>query len=250
MLLIILFGGFNLIILIGILKTLILLGILVIIHEGGHFCIAKLCKVKVNEFSIGFGKALWSKQGKETKYSVRLIPLGGYVSLEGEDEHSDEEGSFSKASIWKKIAIVSAGAIVNILFGLIVYFILVSVHYGIEVAMNSTWNFMGALAESIKILFTGGTKIDDLAGPVGITAIVSQTSSLTDFVYLLSVISLSLGITNLIPIPPLDGGKLLLYIIEAIKRKPLKDEISLKIQMIGFSFIIGLSLFVLYKRGN
>ena len=234
-------------ILLGIIKTLILLGILVIIHEGGHFCIAKLCKVKVNEFSIGFGKALWSKQGKETKYSVRMIPLGGYVSLEGEDEHSDEEGSFSNSSVWKKLAIVSAGAIVNILFGLLVYFLLVTVHYGFEIALRSTGNFIVALGDSIKTLFTGGTKIDDLAGPVGITSIVSQTSSMTDFVYLLSVISLSLGITNLIPIPPLDGGKLLLYVIEAIKRKPLKEETSLKIQMLGFSFIIGLSLFVLYN---
>lgn len=62
-------------IILGIIKTLILLGILVIIHEGGHFVVAKLCKVRVNEFSIGFGKLLWSKQGKETKYSLRLIPL-------------------------------------------------------------------------------------------------------------------------------------------------------------------------------
>lgn len=194
-------------VILGIIKTLVLLGILVIIHEGGHFTVAKLCKVKVNEFSIGFGKLLWSKKKKETQYSIRLIPLGGYVSLEGEDEHSDEEGSFSKASIWKKIAIVSAGAIVNILFGLLVYFLLVAYHYGFEIALSSTGNFAGALANSIKILFTGGTTIDDLAGPVGITAIVSQTSSITDFIYLLSVISLSLGVTNLIPIPPLDRRK-------------------------------------------
>ena len=133
------------------------------------------------------------------------------------------------------------------MFGLLVYFLLVTVHYGFEIALRSTGNFIVALGDSIKTLFTGGTKIDDLAGPVGITSIVSQTSSMTDFVYLLSVISLSLGITNLIPIPPLDGGKLLLYVIEAIKRKPLKEETSLKIQMLGFSFIIGLSLFVLYN---
>lgn len=194
-------------IILGIIKTLILLGILVIIHEGGHFTVAKLCKVKVNEFSVGFGKILWSKQRKETTYSLRLIPLGGYVSLEGEEEHSDEEGSFSNAGIWKKIAIVSAGAIVNILFGLLVYFLLVAYHYGFEVALSSTGGFVGALANSIKILFTGGTTIDDLAGPVGITAIVTQTSSITDFVYLLSVISLSLGITNFMPIPPLDRWK-------------------------------------------
>lgn len=194
-------------ILLGIIKTLVLLGILVIIHEGGHFIVAKLCKIRVNEFSIGFGKILWSKQGKETKYSIRLIPLGGFVNLEGEEEQSDMEGSFSKANIWKKIAIISAGAIVNIIFGFIVYFILVTCHYGIQEAFSSTGKFATALANSIKVLFTGGTKIDDLAGPVGITAIVSKTSNISDFIYLLSVISLSLGITNLIPIPPLDRWK-------------------------------------------
>lgn len=62
-------------ILVAIIKTLVMLGILVIIHEGGHFLVAKLCKIKVNEFSVGFGKTLWSKMIKETKYSIRMIPL-------------------------------------------------------------------------------------------------------------------------------------------------------------------------------
>lgn len=234
-------------VIIAIAKTLVLLGILVIIHEGGHFAVAKLCKIKVNEFSVGFGKKIWSKQGKETKYSLRLIPLGGYVSMEGEDEYSEEEGSFSKAGILKKIAVVCAGPIVNIVFGLLIYFILVLINYGFNVALSSTVNFIGALGQSVKMLFTGGATIDDLSGPVGIASIVSQTSNVTDFIYLLSVISLSLGITNLLPIPPLDGGKLLLYLIEWVKRKPLKEETSLKIQMLGFVFIIGLSIFVMYN---
>ena len=66
------------------LKVIFLLGFLVGIHEGGHFLVAKLCKVKVNEFSIGFGPAILKWQGKETKYALRIIPLGGFVSLEGE----------------------------------------------------------------------------------------------------------------------------------------------------------------------
>lgn len=89
-------------------KIIFLLGLLVFIHEGGHFIVAKLCKVKVNEFAIGFGPTIWKKQGKETKYALRLIPLGGFVSMEGEEERSLEEGSFSKASIPKRIAIVVA----------------------------------------------------------------------------------------------------------------------------------------------
>lgn len=167
--------------------------------------------------------------------------------MEGEDEASEAEGSFSKASFWKKLAIVLAGPIVNIAFGFLVYFILISIKYGVQVAWSSTGAFLGALIDSIRIMVTGGMEMDDLAGPVGIGVIVSQTSGLTDFIYLLSVISLSLGISNLIPIPPLDGGKLLIYIIEVIKRKPLKEETSLKLQMLGFMFIIGLSVFVMYN---
>ena len=77
-------------------KIIFLLGFLVLIHEGGHFLVAKMCKVKVNEFAIGFGKILLQKQGKETKYSLRIIPLGGFCSMEGEEEESDAPGSFSK----------------------------------------------------------------------------------------------------------------------------------------------------------
>ena len=94
--------------LINAIKVIFLLGLLVFIHEGGHFLVAKLCKVKVNEFAIGFGPTIWKKQGKVTKYAIRLIPLGGFVSMEGEEERSENEGSFSKASIPKRIAIVVA----------------------------------------------------------------------------------------------------------------------------------------------
>ena len=108
------------------LKVIILLGFLIFIHEGGHFLVAKLCKVKVNEFAIGFGPTIWKSKNTETKYALRLIPLGGFVSMEGEEERSDKEGSFSKTSIPKRIAIVVAGGMVNIVFGLLVYFILVA----------------------------------------------------------------------------------------------------------------------------
>ena len=113
-------------ILITIVKIVFILGFLVLIHEGGHFLTAKLCGIKVNEFAIGFGPTVWRKQGKETKYALRLIPVGGFVSMVGEEERSEEEGSFSKASIPKRIAVVAAGGLVNIVFALIVYFVLMT----------------------------------------------------------------------------------------------------------------------------
>ena len=83
-------------------KIIVLLGFLIFIHELGHFTVAKLCKVKVNEFAIGFGPTIWKKQGKETKYAIRLIPLGGFVSMEGEEEQSENEGSFLKQVFQKE----------------------------------------------------------------------------------------------------------------------------------------------------
>lgn len=241
-------------------KIIFLLGFLILIHEGGHFCVAKLCKVKVREFSIGFGKVIWQKQGKETKYSIRIMPLGGFCDMEGEAEESDAEGSFSKASVWKRMAIVVAGATVNIVFGIIVYFILIStvglqfadpardtvlnrIYYGAK----GTGEFILSIFDSIKMLFTGDLVTDQMVGIVGISDIVVKTSGIANYIYLLAVISVSLGVTNLLPIPALDGGKLLILLIEVVRRKPMKLETEAKIQLIGFSILLALSLFVTYN---
>ena len=236
------------VILINILKIVFLLGFLILIHEGGHFLVAKLFKVKVNEFAIGFGPCIWSKQGKETKYAIRLIPLGGFVSMEGETEESETENSFTKASIPKRIAIVAAGAIVNIIFGLLTYFILIAIIYkDIGLAFEATGGFAVSLVQSIQMLFTGSVGVNDLTGPVGISEIVTQTVGIANYIYIIALVSVSLGITNLLPIPALDGGKILLLIIEAIRRKPLKQETEIQIQLIGFSLLIALSLIVTYN---
>lgn len=240
-------------------KIISLLGFLIIIHEGGHFLVAKLCKVKVNEFSIGFGKTIWKKQGKETLYSIRLIPLGGFVQMEGENEESEDKRAFSNVSISKRIAIVSAGAIVNIVFGILVYFVLVStvglqfVDPAKDTILNriyyggiQTKEFVLSLFESVKMLFTNGISADQMTGPVGISQIVVQTTTFTNYIYILSLISVSLGITNLLPIPALDGGKIVLLLIEVVTRKKIKVETEAVITMIGFVLIIGLALYVTY----
>lgn len=98
---------------------------IVIIHEGGHFVAAKLMKIKVNEFAIGMGPKIISFQRKETRYSVRLFPIGGFCAMEGEDEESDGEGSFSKKKVGARIFVVVAGAIMNLLLGFIIVLCLV-----------------------------------------------------------------------------------------------------------------------------
>lgn len=225
-----------------------MLGFLVLIHEGGHFCIAKLCKVRVNEFAIGFGPVLLSRTKGETKYALHAFPLGGYVSMEGEEEHSDAEGSFSNAGTLKKIAIVMAGGLVNIIFGLLVYFILiVSIRKSSTIACEATTKLIISIFQGLKQLFTGGVDVNQMMGIVGISDIVVKTSGLADFAYIVSLISVSLGLTNLLPFPPLDGGKVVIYIVEGILRKPIKEEIEIKIQTIGFALIILLSIYVTYN---
>ena len=241
-------------------KIIFLLGFLIIIHEAGHFLVAKLCKVKVNEFSIGFGKIIWKKQGKETLYTIRLIPLGGFVQMEGETEESTDKRAFSNVNIPKRLAIVVAGAAVNIVFGILVYFILVST-VGLEFAdpakdtfLNriyyggiQTKEFIISLIESVKMLFTSGLSTEQMTGPVGISQIVVQTTTFTNYIYILSIISVSLGVTNLLPIPALDGGKIIILLIEAIRRKKIKVETEAAITLVGFSILIALSLYVTYN---
>ena len=234
--------------LISALKIIILLGFLVLIHEGGHFLVAKLFKIKVNEFAIGFGPTIFTKEKGETKYALRLIPLGGFVSLEGEEEYSEKEGSFSKASIPKRIAIVAAGGLVNIVFGLLLYFAissisLNSIYYGIV----DTKEFVFSIIDSLRLLFTGSVGPDQMVGIVGISDIVVSTNGIMQYLYIMSLISASLGITNLLPLPPLDGGKIVIYLIEWVRRKPMKHETELKIQSLGFSLLIVLAIYVTYN---
>lgn len=226
-------------------KIVVILGFLVLIHEAGHFLVARLCKIKVQEFAIGFGPVIWKKETKNTKYAIRLIPLGGFVNMLGEEEQSDEEGSFSKASIPKRIAIVAAGGLVNIIFAILLYVILLWIITGnFIVAIGSSGDLVIAMWDTIKLLFTGGVSVDNLMGPIGISQVVAQTSGVIDFLYIMAIISVSLGFTNLLPFPPLDGGKILIYIIEAIRRKPMKQDFELKLQMLGFLVLITLSIYV------
>ena len=326
-------------VIITIIKVIFLLGFLIFIHEGGHFLVAKLCRVKVNEFAIGFGPKIFEKKGKETKYVLRLIPLGGFVNMEGEDTPSSEKGSFSETNIWKKIAIVFAGGFVNIVFGLSVYYILAITNgtffnnvvdytlenYGAEVsgilsgdeileingesvktreeivmALNTqnsniidvkinrqgqimdlkvelteenskyylgvvfkqieptlsqqfyyatlnTKEFIIALADNVKMIFTGNVSVDQMVGPVGISEQVAKTDNFVEFFYLMAVISLSLGVTNLLPFPPLDGGKIVMIAIEGVSRKKISEKVQINIQLFGMALLLTLSLYVTFN---
>lgn len=110
-----------------------------------------------------------------------------------------------------------------------------------------TKEFAFSIIENIKMIFTGGVSVDQMMGPVGISEVVAKTNGFREFIYMLALISLSLGVTNLLPIPALDGGKILILIIEAIRRKPLNEKTEINIQLIGFSILIALSLYITYN---
>lgn len=127
--------------------AILFFGVIIIIHECGHFLFAKLFKVKVNEFSIGMGPAVFKRKNGETQYSVRVFPIGGYVSMEGEDQDSDDDGAFNKKPVWQKMIIVAAGAFMNILLGVIIMCIMLSTS-GDLIGTNTIKSFYdGAVSE-------------------------------------------------------------------------------------------------------
>ncbi len=108
----------------SIIFAILMFSVLIFVHELGHFVTAKLSGVQVNEFSMFMGPAIWKKQIGETLYAIRLIPIGGYCAMEGEDEDTDNPRSFQKAVWWKRIIILVAGSAMNFLAGLLIYAVL------------------------------------------------------------------------------------------------------------------------------
>ena len=110
-----------------VLLAFLVFGVLIFIHELGHYICARLCGVGVNEFSIGMGPKVFSRTSKKTgiQYSIRMLPIGGYVSMVGEDEESDRQDAFGRCAIWKRILIVVAGPVMNLLLGFIAMLVMV-----------------------------------------------------------------------------------------------------------------------------
>ena len=403
--------------LIGALKVIVLLGSLITIHEFGHFIVAKLCNMKVLKFSIGFGPKLLHKQRKETEYSLRAIPLGGFVQLEGEEEESTDERAFMNKPIWQRMLVLLAGVFMNISLALFIYVcIYMNINYYITskvsdktdsnilaeynikaneeiyringekvyndsdvirivqeaesdefdfelIAENSkhinrnvkikksaigyvglifdgttiysviegqegdkagfkvgdkilavdgvdnasieeylkmikgspekelkvkvqrgeeektisltpakllrrevnlkfvelkdlsffgnlhfAWKetkyYLRANIVGIGELLRGKTENVEVQGIVGISKQISSTQSFIEFFYMMSAISLSLGIMNLLPIPGLDGGKILFTLVELVRRKPISKETEAKITLVGFAFLLLLMVYV------
>ena len=324
--------------------VILLFIILIFPHELGHFVAAKLCGVQVNEFAFGMGPVILKKQGKETLYSIRAFPVGGFCAMEGEDteEATENPRAFNNKSWWKKIIILVAGAAMNIIIAFLVmifaavymgtptttinsvtdggaasmagiqagdkivrvsdsrvdsweefvgciqkeikadktisitverngkektfslspqrqkngkYVIGVvskqrhNLFIGMKNGMASTVKMTKALFESFKMLFTSKEAINQVSGPVGMIKIVSDAAGLGVFyyLYLVALISLNLAIFNLLPLPALDGGRIIFVIIRMFTGRAISDKVEARVHMIGMALLLTLTVFVTWN---
>lgn len=330
--------------------ALIIFSAIVIFHELGHFLLAKWNGIEVIEFSLGMGPRLLSHVWGDTRYSLKLLPIGGSCQMVGEEEASDSEGAFGNKSVWARIAVVAAGPVFNFILAWVLALIIVgSVGYdntmvdiipdsaaaeaGMEdgdqiISINGSRTFLyrevslysslhqgqtatvvferngekqtvvltpkqsdtgaylygfsrtiqrekgGALetvgyscaeirywlkatVESLKMLIGGQVGLEEMSGPVGIVSTIGDTykESRVDGWYYVTMnmimiailLSVNLGVMNLLPIPALDGGRLVFLIIEAIRGKAIPAEKESMVHFTGFVLLMGLMAVILFS---
>lgn len=326
--------------LLTILLAILVFVVIIIVHEFGHFITAKLFKVTVPEFSIGFGPAIFKKKKGETLYSLRAIPFGGYVQMVGEDEDSDDPNALCNKPVWQRIIIVGAGAFLNILMGFIVYVILFAgvsdmpvlkvksltpdtpayevLQTGDEIVgvngkriwyykdfkfllntvepdkelelvvkrngekqkieiqpyfnserqeynlgfemQQEKMNFFNVIKYAfyelffiIKAIFymlimliTGKLPLGSVSGPVGTVGVMSSQMKygLEPFLNLFAMLTVNIGIFNLLPLPALDGGRTFFLFVELIRRKPVSRKMEGIIHFAGLALLMLLMLVV------
>lgn len=324
-------------------SAIVIFLVLVLIHEFGHFIVSKLCGVKVHEFAVGMGPAIWEKQRGETLYSLRIVPIGGYCKLEGEDEASDDPRAFGSKTPLQRIAILAAGAVMNILLGFALMLVILfmpkseviavpvidtvledypaaeaglqpgdrilevdgkkistqldlsfemSRYRGGEIelvyerdgerrrtaltpkeengmyyvgytpqtraltftsrittAYHYTCFYGKMIVVSLFDLVTGKIGTENMSGPVGIVNEIGSAaqSGLDTLLNLAALITINLGIFNLLPLPALDGGRILFVLAELITRRKIPPEKEGLVHFIGFALLLLLMVFATYN---
>lgn len=253
---------------ITIIAVIIFFVILIVPHELGHFTAAKLLGVKVNEFAFGMGPALFKKQGEETLYSIRAFPIGGYCALEGENEDTGDPRAFNSKPGWVKIVILAAGVTMNMLTAFLILFVLllyvrlsgkaeVPADMGVlEIiarsamdSITSVGDMLFLIVDSLKQLFTGAASMNDVSGPVGIVTAVNEsaTHGVMYFLVFTAIMCVNLAVINILPLPALDGGRILFVIIRKVTGKMISDELEAKIHMIGMALLLALIVMITFK---
>ena len=335
----------------GIILAIIIFSFIVFFHEFGHFILAKKNGIDVEEFAIGMGPALCSKEYKGTKYAIRLFPIGGYCAM-GEDEAAtDSPNNFNNKSVWARISVIAAGPIFNFILAFVFAVILTAMvgydppvvreveqgypaaeagiqkgdtivkmgnkkiniyrkisiynqfHQGEDVEItyihdgkkqtvtltpkmdeesgytrigitgsgNTKANIFTSIQygvyevkfwicttlESLKMLITGQIGADQLSGPVGIVSVVDNTYQqsksyglfivIAQMLNIAILLSANLGVMNLLPLPALDGGRLVFLFVEAIRRKRIPPEKEGYVHLVGIALLMVLMVFVMFN---
>jgi regulator of sigma E protease len=323
---------------ISIIAALVLLSLLVMIHELGHYVAGRALGFSIVEFSIGMGPKLLKKKDKRgTEFSLRALPIGGMCRFEGEDENVVNEKSFNAQKVWKRIIVVLAGPVTNLVFAILLSFVTLTafgdfipavyevnqsspaeaagmqpgdiisdingkpvrfyfqtvdmiqaadpqnlqvmvlrngeekllsfpnvyneaqgknvigititterMKFGVgESALRSVNYVASTLLETFRFLgkaLQGNISNTDAGGPVAIVAMISEAvrTGGENVLRLLVLISASLGIMNLLPIPAMDGGRLVFMLIEAVRGKPISQEKEGMIHLVGLILLFGL----------
>jgi regulator of sigma E protease len=240
----------------SLLTFIIVFTLIVIVHEYGHFIIARKSGIKVYEFSIGFPfspRLVTLFRHKETAFTVRLLPIGGFVSFSQEGNEDDTE--LFEASNNKRALVISAGSLFNIIFAFIVFVsvFVIGKHLNlidaILLSAKTVWEILSETVMFILNIFTGHGTMEGLSGPVGIAAMAGQAASkgILSLCYFTGVLSMSLGIMNLLPLPALDGGHLIMLFIESVRKKPLSPKTYQVVTLVGLSLFLVLTIAVTYK---
>ena len=334
----------------SILFAILILGGMILIHELGHYFFARIFDVHILEFAIGMGPKLLSHTSKKTGivYSLRAFPIGGFVSMEGEDDEGESDRALNRKPVWQRIIITAAGAAMNLLLGFLLMLGMVlsshglgttivaefkdpaasvvyqsglraedeiltvdgvRVHTNVELAyeimhrathpvdltvlregkeillpavefptaeengvtygeidfyvygraktfggiLSQTWyqsvSSIKMVWESLIDLVTGKYGIESFSGPVGVTQAIGQAASISfsSLLYLCTLITMNLGVFNLLPIPALDGGRLLFLLIELVRRKPVKPEVEGYIHTAGLLILLAFTVIITFK---
>lgn len=324
----------------SVIYTIIILCVLILTHEFGHFAVAKLNGIYVKEFSLGMGPKLLQWGKKETKYSIRLFPIGGYVAMEGEDEDSDNPRAFCNKGVLARMSVVFAGPLMNFVFA-IIFFMVAFMYFGtpstdavigevsegspaavagladgdvvqsidgnpvenweemtsyiqpaagktltlqiergedviatevvpeysqegqraligvtqhiekaniwqsIKMGCRQTYEFTVLLITSLYKMLTGQMAVD-VAGPVGMVSLVGDyaQSALMYLFMLAGILSVNLGIINLIPFPGLDGSRLVFLGIEGVRGKPVPSDKEAMVHFVGLVLLMGLMVVI------
>ncbi len=240
--------------LITVLASVFVFGIVIFIHELGHFLTAKFSGIQVNEFALGMGPTLFSFTRGGTKYGLRLFPIGGFVSMEGEDEESEEAGSFTKAPVGNRILVTVAGAVMNVNQLVIDFKVLgekKTVGSVLKEAGNWTLSLGRMVVLSLTDLITGRIAVNNLSGPVGIVSAISEASSLglSSLLMLLALITINLGIfLTFCPFPRWTADGWYSLSSRRSAENPSAKKYEIAINAAGFILLIGLMIFCHIQR--